>query len=1589
MDYGTYYSPFDLGPLDVTLGGAPVSPANAFCRKECNDPRAYCKDNKGFISCHAHDLSSPCAKKTVKCQANEVYQCMPVTGCVGTISPQSGLQSYSTMNGCKAECNVTQPTDANVGGGNPKCVKECGSGASGAYCTEKGTCHPCYEVTCGWYTCDPNIGCTLTGGTGANMTEKPPGAFDSLEACIKANCVGKNPGGGEGNACVGPTNPSWSVTCVKACGASSYCKTSGLCHCGNASPNLIECGEFGCVENVGCVHPPTGFKGTVYSKKASCEANCPYGDRPPLPPLTSPTPGPASPLLTMPAYAQAYTQTWMAKKPLKAGRTARFTLWHEGINASIQSDPNLCARYVSEMIKFVKDQLIDRVFLVIADPGAMKNCVKTFAYAQPNFVLNSYLKEFDRQGVDPSVVIGVLPDVDPKDAWSYKPKLTGGIKYNNPGYKNTIPQEAPYFGVFHQPYHYCSGDGKECFGGTEDGKANACGVVKYVCEDASKPCCIGFEDGTPNNLEQLMAWINDVNQMAVADGTTKRRITAIAFDGEDLGVYGADKYGMAQAWQAALHYAPLPSDSSKSWINEIGVAKQGSLTPSALGSNAAYPELYWINELKICPLYKDYVPPPLAASMCDSTSADLSLTLGQRAGATNTGNLDCKTSGYCTSCPDGTCSACVQGWTLVNNVCQRDCYETCSQILGDTQSCKSPSAFSSPCDMCKGASYTDYQTCVDSNNSPADCENCRNCRQKIYQTYRNDPNGMLAAWQPYLKTQGAQNFCKPENVGICPLFSIERSHAIDGYNTCIQKDVDLWANTPGVSFCGTFDGFGSWDWDKFEEMLNLTASFLNIKDVGIYEWQFIPPQWRGVTAVSKTCSPACINGYCDTSTGLCICPLNYSGDQCQILPNTPATHGCQVAGCQTCASGDPTKCQTCKSGYTLKGDICQPNTPTPVQCNVLHCAKCVDGSSTQCETCDSGFHGPSCEPNTPTPVQCNVSNCVTCVSGSSSQCAQCSPGFHGPSCTPNTPTPVQCNVSNCKTCASGSSTKCSVCNDGYAVKSDGTCASCSSLFGSCSSCTSTECTDCTNGTHWNGTTCVACPSGTHWSPSSNLEASAPPTGCIPNCDVANCQTCTNPSTCQTCSSGYFLYGGKCVATCPTGTYGSNGKCVPCSSNCATCDGSGCSKCASGYFLSDESCVSQCPDGTYGSNGVCVKCPEGCATCNGSGCQSCISGYSKSGTSCVSSCPSGTYPSGGSCVPCSSHCASCDGSGCQTCSSGYFLTDKGACVATCPRGSYGAAGVCVPCPTGCSACNGSGCQTCSSGYYLDGDKCVTQCPTGTTPQAGKCVGCGSNCESCDGSGMCTKCSSGYFLYSGSCVSKCPSGTFGSNGQCVTSCPSTTYPSNGLCAPCPTGCSACNGSGCSACSSGYSLSGSSCVETCPQGTYSKAGVCTACGTNCVACDSQGRCTACVSGYHPSSSLSSLTVRNEGFDASLLGSCVPNGPPPSTCSVTHCAQCASGDPSTCAQCSSGFTLSTDGKSCLPNTPLSCKVSNCSECVDGDPSTCQRCASGYTLANGQCNASTPQSWVKKHLPVVVGASAGVFVLLIIIIAVAATHHH
>jgi hypothetical protein len=44
-------------------------------------------------------------------------------------------------------------------------------------------------------------------------------------------------------------------------------------------------------------------------------------------------------------------------------------------------------------------------------------------------------------------------------------------------------------------------------------------------------------------------------------------------------------------------------------------------------------------------------------------------------------------------------------------------------------------------------------------------------------------------------------------------------------------------------FCGTFDGFGNWEWTKFEEFMELFAQQYNVKDIGVYEFQFVPPSW--------------------------------------------------------------------------------------------------------------------------------------------------------------------------------------------------------------------------------------------------------------------------------------------------------------------------------------------------------------------------------------------------------------------------------------------------------------------------------------------------------------------------------------------------------------------------------------------------------------------------------------------------------------------------------------------------------------------------------------------------------------------------
>jgi hypothetical protein len=104
----------------------------------------------------------------------------------------------------------------------------------------------------------------------------------------------------------------------------------------------------------------------------------------------------------------------------------------------------------------------------------------------------------------------------------------------------------------------------------------------------------------------------------------------------------------------------------------------------------------------------------------------------------------------------------------------------------------------------------------------------------------NNPQATLDDFSKYLDA-----ISPPDNPlslpGTCPLLSIELAHidkiGIGPEKTCIKNMFD------NNDFCGTFDGFGNWDWSKFEEFMDIFAKKYNVKDIGVYEFQFVPPAW--------------------------------------------------------------------------------------------------------------------------------------------------------------------------------------------------------------------------------------------------------------------------------------------------------------------------------------------------------------------------------------------------------------------------------------------------------------------------------------------------------------------------------------------------------------------------------------------------------------------------------------------------------------------------------------------------------------------------------------------------------------------------
>lgn len=201
---------------------------------------------------------------------------------------------------------------------------------------------------------------------------------------------------------------------------------------------------------------------------------------------------------------------------------------------------------------------------------------------------------------------------------------------------------------------------------------------------------------------------------------------------------------------------------------------------------------------------------------------------------------------------------------------------------------------------------------------------------------------------------------------------------------------------------------------------------------------------------------------------------------------------------------------------------------------------------------------------------------------------------------------------------------------------------------SCSTCTgpsSSECQSCNTPFKLEGTSCI-CPNYTYFEVAKNTCSPCYGTCSLCSgpteadcCSVSNCMTCDTTSfstpRCTECLSGFILFQGTCVDSCPL-TYFRNTttkSCEDCYIGCDTCtakDISSCTSCSNGYFLYNGSCIEHCPFNSYVSGRTCHPCNSSCVTCSGPSdreCTLCSGSALLLAGSCVDLCPVEYYQEG--------------------------------------------------------------------------------------------------------------------------------------------------------------------------------------------------------------------------------------------------------------------------------------------------------------------------------------------------------------------------
>ncbi|CAF3855729.1 unnamed protein product [Adineta steineri] len=413
----------------------------------------------------------------------------------------------------------------------------------------------------------------------------------------------------------------------------------------------------------------------------------------------------------------------------------------------------------------------------------------------------------------------------------------------------------------------------------------------------------------------------------------------------------------------------------------------------------------------------------------------------------------------------------------------------------------------------------------------------------------------------------------------------------------------------------------------------------------------------------------------DTMTCIEFCPDKYYTDQ-KLRKCTRCK-----ADCASCDTNSYT-CTSCLDGYGLKDTDCVklPETCdsseyfdfTENRCRWCdgRCSTCSGPQSYQCTSCGKTSKYPnlqyhtcvsSCSPGfylSQTDSQCLACHdtCLNCTSPNEESCLSCKLDYvyisHSHRCEKysgkpyyidsNTRETHDCH-SSCTQCKGPKATDCIACNLVTEVLlNDGHCVN-----------------DCSDGFYINK------------SKTNEIDTNI----CMP-CSIG-CKKCNKENRCKECdgSKGYHFQGEYCVPTCPLKTFQLNTHCESCQYPCETCTNlTSCLTCSEKLYLFNDQCVEICPNGYYLKDKQCLKCNPMCDICSGPSeddCQSCAIGFifNDKQNKCLSTCPNGNFFSKDDklCKLCTDNCLEClyPGSYCRQCSYPMSLDESThQCVSCC-------------------------------------------------------------------------------------------------------------------------------------------------------------------------------------------------------------------------------------------------------------------------------------------------------------------------------------